>query len=249
MIIRGKCPNYCKPKSTGAVIETMERQESFQDSFKVKAWRQQLQANHVEIQAIQEIYTRRGKEGNVLHSLVQLDAHDSDGGQLAPLCFIKGHAVSILVVLIDEDTAEKFVLLVRQRRVCNGSLTYEHPAGMIEEGEDPLEVAVRELNEETSLEASAEEVIQLGSKPWFSATSTSDEALFFFYFEHRMPGPAIRALHGKQMGEAAENEHTQLHVATFPEAHQLVSNLHGIMGHFLYLQAVGDYNTMKELPG
>ncbi|WP_423345607.1 hypothetical protein [Larkinella sp. VNQ87] len=28
-----------------------------------------------------------------------------------------------------------------------------------------------------------------------------------------------------------------INAETFPEAHQLVSNLHGIMGHFLYLQA------------
>lgn len=225
----------------------MKPPESFQESYKVKAWQQELRANQVQIQSIDEIYTRRGKDGNVLHSLVKLDARDADGSPLAPLCFIKGSAVSILVVLIDEEKNDKFVLLVRQRRVCNGSLTYEHPAGMIEDGESPLEVAVRELKEETGLEVSAEEVIQLGPKPWFSATSTSDEALYFFYCERRMPGPEIWALDGKQTGEAAENEQTKLQVVTFPEAHQLVSNLHGIMGHFLYLQTVGDYDTLKDL--
>ncbi|RRB09358.1 NUDIX hydrolase [Larkinella rosea] len=225
----------------------MERIEPFQDAFKVKAWQQELKANQVQIQSVREIYTRRGKDGNVLHSLINLDAQGPDGNRLAPLCFIKGDAVSIVVVLIDEESNDKFVLLVRQRRICNGSLTYEHPAGMIEDDEKPLDVAVRELKEETGFEISPDEVVPLGSKPWFSATSTSDEALYFFYCERRMPYEAIRAIDGKQTGEAAENEHTRLQVATFPEAHKLISNLHGIMGHFLYLQAVGDYETMQGL--
>ncbi|GAB3279522.1 hypothetical protein GCM10027347_54300 [Larkinella harenae] len=225
----------------------MEQQEPFQNSFKFKAWQHALQAQEVQLREVQEIYTRRGKEGNVLHALVKIDTQAPDGGQLAPLCFIKGHAISIVVVLIDEKSGDKFVLLVRQRRVCNGSRTYEHPAGMVEDDEEPLAVAVRELEEETGLQATPDEIIPLGSKPWFSATSTSDEALFFFYCERSMPGSAIQALHGKQMGKASENEQTELHIATFPEAHQVVSNIHGIMGHFLYLQTVGDYETMKML--
>jgi ADP-sugar diphosphatase len=225
----------------------MNEPERLQQSFKFQAWQQNLLANQVQLHSVQDIYTRHGKEGNVLHALVKLDAETAEGQSLAPLCFIKGDAVSVLVVLIEEQSNEKFVLLVRQRRVCDGSLTYEHPAGMIEEGEDPLTVAVRELQEETGLEVAPDEVVGIRPKPWFSATSNSDEALYFFYCERRMPGAEIHSLHGKKTGKAEENEQATLHVATFPEAHRLVSNLPGIMGHFLYLQAVGDYQTMHWL--
>ncbi|MFD1140100.1 NUDIX hydrolase [Larkinella insperata] len=226
----------------------MEKQEPFQDSFKFKAWQQKLEHNQIRLNQVQDVYTRHGNEGQVLHSLVKLDATAPDGAKLSPLCMIKGDAISVLVVLIDEETEDKFVLMVRQRRVCDGSETYEHPAGMIDEGETPPEVALRELQEETGLEFASEELQSLGPKPWYSATSTSDEALYFFYCERRMNSRAIRELHGQSTGKASEQEQTRLHVAPLAEAHGLVSNLHGVLGHLLYLRAVGDYDTLKTLP-
>ncbi|GAB3903107.1 hypothetical protein GCM10028803_30960 [Larkinella knui] len=225
----------------------MEKKEPFQHAFKYQAWRQRLLDNQIRLRAVEDAYTHYGSDGTVLYSLVKLDARTPEGTALAPLCFIKGDAISVLVVLIDEETGDKFVLLVRQRRVCDGSETYEHPAGMIDEGETPFDVALRELKEETGLQIPPDNLIPLGSKAWFSATSTSDESLYFFYCECRMPGSDVRALHGKSTGKASEQEHTRLHIATFPEAHRLISNLHGILGHFLYVQATGDYETMKAL--
>lgn len=226
----------------------MEKKEPFQHSFKYKAWQRKLEENQIRLNDVQDVYTRHGHEGQVLHTLVKLDATTPDGANLSPLCFIKGDAISVLVVLIDEETADKFVLMVRQRRVCDGSETYEHPAGMIDEGETPPEVALRELKEETGLEIPPEELIPFGTKPWYSATSTSDEALYFFYCERRMSRPAIQALHGKRTGKASEQEQTRLHVAPFSEAHTLVSNMHGVLGHLLYLRTVGDYETLRTLP-
>ncbi|WP_128544765.1 NUDIX hydrolase [Larkinella soli] len=221
--------------------------ESFEDSFKYKNWRRRLEDNRIDIRSVRDAYTRHGKDGDVLYTLVEIDARTPDGNALTPLCFVKGDAVSMVVVLIDGQTGEKFVLMVRQRRVSDGSETYEHPAGMIDEGETPIEVAARELKEETGLDVSTGELVELSSKPWFSATATSDERLSFFYCERRMPGADIRAMHGRRTGKASENEQTRLHVASLPEAHRLVSNLHGVLGHLLYLQAVGDYDTMKRL--
>lgn len=76
----------------------------------------------------------------------------------------------------------------------------------------------------------------LFSRPLFSATATSDEARFFFYYERRMALADINALDGKSMGKKGENEHRLLHIATFPEAQQRVANLHGVLAHLLYLK-------------
>ncbi|GAB2563735.1 hypothetical protein [Spirosoma aerophilum] len=64
-----------------------------------------------------------------------------------------------------------------------------------------------------------------------------------------MPLANIQALNGKSTGAEGENEHTQLLIATLPEAYGLVSNIHGVMNRLLYLQKVGDFDTMKVLPG
>lgn len=55
-------------------------------------------------------------------------------------------AVAILAI-----DAEDRVVFVRQTRVATGGKLLELPAGLIDEGEKPLETAQRELREETGL--------------------------------------------------------------------------------------------------
>jgi ADP-sugar diphosphatase len=216
---------------------------------KYQNWHRHLEENQITIHKIDPLYIHRAEQdGSVLYALLRLDARSPEGATLNPICFLKGDAVSILVVLIDQQTEDKYVLLVRQRRIGDGSITYEHPAGMIDEKDpSPLAVAVRELGEETGLPVDPSEVQLLFSRPLFSATSTSDEALYFFYLERRMSLADIKALHGKPTGEEGENEHTYLHIATFSEAHQQVANLHGVLAHLLYVKQIGDYELMRQL--
>ncbi|WP_420148220.1 NUDIX hydrolase [Spirosoma sp.] len=218
-------------------------------SAKYQNWYQNLEKNQVTINAIDPIYVHRAqKDGSVLYALMKIDAQAPEGDKLNPICFLKGDAVSVLVVLIDQQTEDKYVLLVTQRRTCDGSLTYEHPAGMMdEEDSSPHEVAVRGLGEETGLQIETDDVKPLFNRPLFSATSTSDEALCFFYYERRMPLADIKALDGRSTGEESENEHTRLAIVTFSEAQQRVDNIHGILAHLIYLKEIGDYELMRQL--
>ncbi|MCX6212956.1 NUDIX hydrolase [Spirosoma sp.] len=225
--------------------------QQLNDASKYKNWRAQLLKSQISINHINPLYIHRAqKDGSILYALLNLDANTPEGTTMNPICFLKGDAVSMLVVLIAEETNEKYVLLVKQRRICNGDFTYEHPAGMVdEEDSSPIEVAARELGEEAQLDVDSSELTPLFNKPLYSATATSDEALHFFYLERRMPLADIQALNDKSTGAEGENEHTQLHIATLPEAHGLVSNIHGVMSHLQYLQKVGDFETLTKLPG
>lgn len=55
---------------------------------------------------------------------------------------------AVAVVAVDEDDR---IVLVRQHRPAAGTQLLELPAGLIDEGEEPLETAQRELREETGL--------------------------------------------------------------------------------------------------
>ncbi len=55
------------------------------------------------------------------------------------------HQGAVAVVALDKDQQ---VLLVRQHRVGAGRDLYEIPAGLLEDGESPLDCATRELREE-----------------------------------------------------------------------------------------------------
>jgi ADP-ribose pyrophosphatase len=80
-------------------------------------------------------------------------------------------AVAIVPVLPDGR-----VVLVRQYRYAAGKPLLEIPAGTLEEGEDPLECARRELIEETGYEAS--ELTAILS--CYMAPGYSDEVIHFF---------------------------------------------------------------------
>jgi ADP-ribose pyrophosphatase len=55
---------------------------------------------------------------------------------------------AVAIVALD---AEGRIVLVRQRRVATGTKLLELPAGLIDEGETPIETARRELREESGL--------------------------------------------------------------------------------------------------
>jgi hypothetical protein len=135
--------------------------ESLESAHKFKIWKANLQTNGLKINNIQEIYTRHRYNGEALFSLVMLDAETPEGDKIPPICFIKGEVVCICIVLIDKETKEKYLLLVKQRRIAEGGFTFEHPAGMVDGTKSPLEIAVMEVKEETGIVVSENDLIDL----------------------------------------------------------------------------------------
>jgi len=75
------------------------------------------------------------------------------------------HAPGAAVVAIDEHNN---VLLVRQPRPAVGASVLELPAGLVEEGETPIECARRELAEETGYSAGRlEPLVEFYTSPGF----------------------------------------------------------------------------------
>lgn len=66
---------------------------------------------------------------------------------------IMRHSGSVVVMCVDESKGEPRVLLIRQYRYAAQRPLWELPAGRIDEGEDALTAAQRELVEETGYQA------------------------------------------------------------------------------------------------
>jgi hypothetical protein len=224
-----------------------DHKEPLEEAPKFRYWKSQAEANGLKINGVKDFYIRRRHNGEVLFAMLEVDADTPEGDKIPPALFLKGHAVSMLVCLIDKETRQKFVVLVKQRRIADGSQTYEHPAGMVDASDAPDDVAARELEEEIGLTVTAAELTKLNPRVWHPSTGTSDEGMHFFYIEKEMSRAAIMDFHLKNMGNQAEFERITSVVATLPEAHKLITNVNGLLLHFLYLQHVGDYETMKLL--
>lgn len=83
------------------------------------------------------------------------------------------HPGGVCVAAVDE---KEMVAMVRQFRYAMGEHLLEIPAGKLEKGEDPLPAAMRELSEETGLEA--ETWIDLG--PAYPSPGISNETIHIY---------------------------------------------------------------------
>ncbi|TDE14642.1 NUDIX hydrolase [Dyadobacter psychrotolerans] len=221
--------------------------EQLIDSHKYNLWKDRLESNGLEIHRIDELYSRRNHQGEVLFSLLYTDATTPEGNKIPPICFLKGEVVCVLICFIDSVTKEKYLLLVRQRRICDGSLTYEHPAGMLDSESDAASVAAREVWEETGIKIEIEQLVKLNDEPFFPSTGTSDEAMYLFYCELELTHDQIISYHNKSQGLLSDHEYIDTFVVPFAEGHKLITNVNGILLNFMYLKNVGDWELLKQL--
>lgn len=84
------------------------------------------------------------------------------------------HSGSVVVLAVDESSGSLRVLLEKQYRHAAGRLLLELPAGRIDEGENELKAAKRELLEETGYSArSWKRILHFWASPGFVAEAMS----------------------------------------------------------------------------
>ncbi|MCF0041609.1 NUDIX hydrolase [Dyadobacter fanqingshengii] len=221
--------------------------EMLTDSHKYKLWKGKLEGNGLDIHRVDELYSRRNGNGEVLFSLLYTDATTPEGNKIPPICFLKGEVVSVLICFIDVDSREKYLLLVQQRRICDGSMTFEHPAGMLDSESDAAAVAAREVFEETGIQVQKDQLTKVNEQPFYPSTGTSDEAMYMFYCELELTAQAIHSYHNQTQGLLSDHEYINTQVVPFAEGHKLITNVNGILLNYLYLKGVQDWDLLKQL--
>ena len=96
------------------------------------------------------------------------------------------HSGSVVILAIEEGKSEPRVLLEHQYRHAARQMLWELPAGRIDEGENDLAAAKRELLEETGYTASRwRRILHFYASPGFLA-----EAMNLYFARGLRPGPA-----------------------------------------------------------
>lgn len=219
--------------------------ESLFEAPKFKVWQQNLLQNGLNVHSVKEIYSKFRYNGEILFSLVSVDASLPEGGKIPPICFIRGASVSVVVCFIEKETKEKYLLLVKQRRVADGSYMYETPAGMMDTEADPLTVAVKEVEEETGLQVTKEQVIALTAQKLYCSPGACDESMYMFYCELTLSKAEIFAFHNQSTGVASEYENIETTVVSIPEAMKMITNTNGLLNIYLYLSAIGTFPSIS----
>lgn len=129
---------------------------------------------------------------------IEMDKHDGGTQTLKRLNFERGNAVAMLAY----DPVSDEVLMVNEMRagvLAAGDYPFTDslPAGMIDEGETPLEAAARELKEEAGLELQNPRLIHPGA---FVSSGGSSEKISLVF------GTVNMKQAGGIHGEASEGE-------------------------------------------
>ena len=135
---------------------------------------------------------------------LQVEEVELPNGRTAQREIVK-HPGAVAIIPI---TAEGKLVLVRQFRKALGKEIYEIPAGKLEKGEDPLQCAVRELEEETGF--TAQSMNRIAS--FYTSPGFADEIIYLYIAEQLVGGVA----------QPDEDEFVETKIVTIEEAQDLI---------------------------
>jgi 8-oxo-dGTP pyrophosphatase MutT (NUDIX family) len=207
---------------------------------KYRAWKRSVVRNGCVLRAVEPLQELNKPDGSLLFALLRTRVEDPQGRPLPAYAVIRGHAVVIVTEVVNRADGERKFLMLRQRRIGNGGEALEVPAGMLDEDVgDPVGVALKELKEETGLEARRDQMIPLAERPLFSSPGLDDEAIHFFGCSLELSAGEYAALEGREAGKAEEQEYIRMGLWDYAGALKGVDSLQVRLGFALWFEHRG----------
>ena len=212
----------------------MEKMD-FSKEPKVAQWREQVQRAGCDVRSVTPLRLLHKPNGELLFALCEATVVDPAGNRLPRYIFIRGHACIVVVLLQNSATGEERFLMVRQRRIGNGLLNLEFPAGMLDRNTNsPEAVAVSELFEETGLSLSKTDLRLLHDGPLYSSAGASDEGIYYFGCIITVSDDQFKSFIGRRTGSSSEGENIEVTLCTRETAEQETLSLQARLGFYLF---------------
>ena len=171
------------------------------------------------------------------HPLVRAEELLTAEGEFR-LVLRRGTFAAVCLLLSAEDGTEAF-LVVQQRRPTAETPFYEHPAGMLDGQESPLEAALREVAEETGWLLCPNDLSQLTSHPLYPSPAMWGEIGYFFAATLPIPGAVLQAYAQGTSRPTPEGEKLTLYTLPATELLARTQNLQTVAHTLLYYAAHG----------
>jgi ADP-sugar diphosphatase len=163
---------------------------------------------------------------------------------LPGICFLRGHAVTILVALICAETNTTYSLLVDQPRVPIGQASVlELPAGMLDDDTQTIHgTAVKELQEECGISIQPKDLVnltQLIHAPQHGLALSAggcDEQCQFLYLEKMVTQKQLEAMKGRLTGLREHGEVITLRVVPIEDVWRVSMDVKAMVALFLLEQ-------------
>jgi 8-oxo-dGTP pyrophosphatase MutT (NUDIX family) len=208
----------------------------------IRNWEQALARHDWKIDSVKPLNLLARLNGTPLFALLEARGRDPEGRPMLPYILVRGAAAVVVPECVNRETGERKFLMVSQRRVGDGTMSLEFPAGMVEDGGDPAETALRELHEETGL---SDAVIAGGTLTplWHrglaSSPGLSDEIVHFYGITLSLDGATFSDLDGGAAGHEEEGEHIITRLCTAEEVFAGVGSIMALQALMLFQRHQG----------
>lgn len=219
----------------------------FEQEPKVRDWLESIRTAGCTIHTVKPVHLFHKRNGELLFGLLQADITDPQGKKLHNILFLRGHACIIVPRIVNCETGESAFLMINQRRIGNGKLNLEFPAGMLDRNIDnPLQVACNELREETGLAVDPADLILLSDTLLYSSPGASDEGIYFYGCSISVSDKDYIAFNGRTIDNTYENEHIQVTLRSFEQAAAETISLQARLGLYLFLSHFPEKPSVPE---
>jgi 8-oxo-dGTP pyrophosphatase MutT (NUDIX family) len=183
------------------------------DDPRFKKWKKRVEANGSRVQNVNILgFVPRG-EGRPIAIFIDCVLETAEGVEIPRYIVIRGDSVVIVPMLVCNETNTVYTMLVEQRRIVDGGITTEFPAGgVLGEAADLRLSASQEIREELSLTIPPDELIPLADKPIKINPSMSDDLVTFFYFRQEVTPAFLEEADGRATGCHAEGEFIRIKI-------------------------------------
>ncbi|KAG8525856.1 uncharacterized protein KY384_000616 [Bacidia gigantensis] len=184
---------------------------------------------------------------------LKAEVSNDDGERLPGSVFLRGGSVAMMLILQADDApsnseTDKHVILTLQARVPSGSLAMtELPAGMLDDAGTFAGGAAKEIAEETGLEISAEELIDMTAlaitasaegtesseklqRAMYTSPGGSDEFIPLFLWQKRVPRETLKDWQGKLTGLRQHGEKITLQLCRLEDLWKIGARDSKILG-------------------
>jgi len=144
-----------------------------------------------------------------------------NGIPLPGVVFSRGNSVAVLPVLKLKDTPLRYVICTEQYRMPAGKKMIEIPAGMMDNNDNFVGVAAKEMTEETGIIMNKTDLVELTSDLVFPSIGACDEGMKIMYYTKEVTAEYLEKLNGKLTGSVEENEVIQLKLIPYEDLYNI----------------------------
>lgn len=189
-------------------------------SNKYRRWRKRVESHGNQIMQLDVLSVVSRSPNTWYVALIDCLLLTPEGNRITRCITIRGESVVVIPLLRCIDDDELYTVMVEQRCICDGAMHIGFPAGNSNDGEDFRIMACQELMEETGIEVSPNDLVELANGISLNS-SLSDDFIHFYGFRKDVTRAFLDHVDNRAGGLHLEGEYIRVRVFSLADCFKM----------------------------